>query len=76
MPNAPLDKPEAAPANVEAKGPGMVFRAKPRHIKYVAPRTKILKAICMGAGATCASAHTPIGVAIKQPIVSGPKDFQ
>ena len=76
MPNAPLESPEAAPAIVEASGPGMVFSAKPRHIKAVAINTKMLKAICMGAGAKCAKAQTPNGVAIRQPTISGPSDFQ
>ena len=76
MPKAPLARPDAAPAAVDAIGPGMVLSAKPRHIRIVATKTKILKAICMGAGEICASSHTPMGVAIKQPKVSGPSDFQ
>ena len=76
IPKAPLANPEAAPANVEETGPGIDFKANPFHSRAVATSTKIASASCMGAGEILAKNQTPIGVAIMQPSVNGPSDFQ
>ena len=76
MPKAPLARPEAAPAAVEAKVPGMDFSTNPHHRSPVAANTKIARASCMGAGAIWARNHTPTGVAIRHPTVRGPSERQ
>ena len=76
MPKAPLASPEAAPTTVDAIRPGMDLSAKPMAISPAAIRTKMLMASCIGAGATLASSQTPIGVAIRQPIINGISEGQ
>src|ERR1700712_1014686 len=76
MPNAPLAKPEAAPAADEAKNPGMVRKANPFHNSAVATRTKIESASCSGAAGMFAKAQTPNGVATAQPKASGANERQ
>ena len=76
MPKAPLARPDAAPAAVEAIGPGIVFNAKFIANNNTAMRTKMLKANCIGGAGMLARAQTPIGVAIKHPSESGNNDRQ
>ena len=76
MPNAPFARPEAAPTTVDAIRPGMLLSAKPMAMSPAAIRTKMLMASCIGAAAMLARSQTPIGVAMRQPIINGINEGQ
>ena len=68
MPMVPLKNPDAAPVASVAAVPGIVRKAKPRQSRAVAVPAKMAKPIFMGAAGIDANIHTPMGVAMAQPI--------